>query len=49
MSKRHWEDAFKSRPSLGLLTVHSTGLNQHGEVVISFVSTTFVERRPVSK
>jgi acyl dehydratase len=32
-----------------LLTVRSTGVNQHGELVISFISTTFVERRPVNK
>ena len=38
-----------SRPNLGLLTVRSTGVNQRGELVISFISTTFVERRPVSK
>ena len=37
----------KSRPNLGLLTVRSTGVNQRDELVISFVSTTFVERRPV--
>jgi len=39
----------ESRPNLGLLTVRSTGVNQCGELVISFVSTTFVERRPVNK
>ena len=37
-----------SRPNLGLLTVRTTGVNQQGELVISFVSTTFVERRPVN-
>jgi len=36
----------ESRPGLGLLTVSSTGVNQNGETVISFISTTFVERRP---
>ena len=36
-----------SRPGLGLISIRSTGVNQHGEPVISFVSTTFVERRPV--
>jgi acyl dehydratase len=36
----------ESRPNLGLLTVRSTGVNQRGELVISFISTTFVERRP---
>ncbi len=37
----------KSRPRSGLLTILSTGVNQNGEPVISLVSTTFVERRPV--
>jgi acyl dehydratase len=36
-----------SKPGLGLISIRSTGLNQRGEAVISFVSTTFVERRPV--
>jgi acyl dehydratase len=36
-----------SRPGKGLMTFRSTGTNQNGEPVISFVSTTFVERRPV--
>lgn len=35
-----------SRPGFGLMTIRSTGVNQHGEPVISFLSTTFVERRP---
>jgi acyl dehydratase len=35
----------KSRPGWGLLTMRNTGTNQHGELVISFVSTAFVERR----
>jgi acyl dehydratase len=35
-----------SRPGSGLMTIFSTGVNQNGEPVISFVSTTFVERRP---
>jgi acyl dehydratase len=35
-----------SRPGSGLLTIRSTGTNQNGDMVISFVSTTFVERRP---
>ena len=35
-----------SRPRTGLMTIISTGVNQNGEPVISFVSTTFVERRP---
>ncbi|HEX3948959.1 MAG TPA: MaoC family dehydratase [Steroidobacteraceae bacterium] len=34
-----------SRPGFGLLTIRSTGLNQNGETVISFLSATFVERR----
>lgn len=33
------------RPDLGLLTFRSRGVNQHGELVISLVSTTFLERR----
>jgi acyl dehydratase len=35
-----------SRPESGLMTIRSTGTNQKGEPVITFVSTTFVERRP---
>jgi acyl dehydratase len=35
-----------SRPGFGLMTIRSTGVNQKGETVISFLSTTFVERRP---
>jgi acyl dehydratase len=35
-----------SRPRSGLMTIRSTGVNQNGEPVISFVSTTLVERRP---
>jgi acyl dehydratase len=35
-----------SRAGSGLLTIRSTGTNQNGDMVISFVSTTFVERRP---
>jgi acyl dehydratase len=34
-----------SRPGFGLMTIRSAGLNQKGETVISFLSTTFVERR----
>ncbi len=37
--------ASNSRPDRGLMTFRSTGVNQNGEPVISFVSTTFVERR----
>ena len=36
-----------SKPGLGLISIRSTGVNQRGEPVISFVSTTFVERRSV--
>ena len=28
------------------MTIRSAGINQNGEPVISFLSTTFVERRP---
>ena len=35
-----------SRPGSGLMVIRSTGVNQNGEPVISFASTTFVERRP---
>jgi len=35
-----------SRPRTGLMTILSTGTNQNGEPVITFISTTFVERRP---
>jgi acyl dehydratase len=38
--------ASNSRPGFGLMAIRSTGVNQNGEPVISFVSTTFVERRP---
>ena len=38
--------ASNSRPGWGLLSVRNTGTNQHGEMVISFVSTTFLECRP---
>jgi acyl dehydratase len=38
--------ASASRPRFGLMTLRSTGVNQRGETVISFLSTTFVERRP---
>ena len=39
--------ASDSRPGFGLMTIRSTGVNQKGEPVITFLSTTFVERRPV--
>jgi acyl dehydratase len=35
-----------SWPGSGLITFLTTGVNQNGEPVISFASTTFVERRP---
>lgn len=35
-----------SRPRSGLMTILTTGVNQDGVPVISFFSTTFVERRP---
>jgi len=38
--------ASESRPELGLLGLRATGVNQKGDTVISFTSTTFVERRP---
>lgn len=34
-----------SRPHVGLVSLRTTGVNQNGEAVITFVSTTFVERR----
>ena len=34
-----------SRPRVGLITIRTTGTNQKGEVAISWVSTTFLERR----
>jgi acyl dehydratase len=38
--------ASQSRPGWGLIQVHNTGTNQNGELVISFKSSAFVERRP---
>jgi acyl dehydratase len=35
-----------SRPTFGLMTILTAGVNQNGVPVISFLSTTFVERRP---
>ena len=35
----------ESRPRSGLLTFRSTGVNQNGDLVLSFESTTFVDRR----
>jgi len=40
--------ASNSRPDWGLMTIFNTGTNQNGERVISFISTTFIERRPRS-
>lgn len=34
-----------SRPGFGLMTIRASGVNQKGEPVLSFISTTFVERR----
>jgi len=34
-----------SRPDWGLITIRNTGANQKGEMVLSFVSVAFVERR----
>ncbi len=34
-----------SRPHVGLVGFRTTGVNEKGEAVITFVSTTFVERR----
>lgn len=38
--------ASNSRPGWGLMALLTTGGNQNGATVISFSSTTFVERRP---
>ena len=37
--------ASNSRPDRGLMTIRSTGVNQHGDLVFSLVSTVFIERR----
>jgi acyl dehydratase len=37
--------ASNSRPGWGLISFRNTGTNQRGELVISFVSASFVERR----
>lgn len=39
----------KSRPGWGLMMVRNSGTNQHGEQVVSFISTAFIERRPETK
>ncbi len=36
----------QSRPGWGLMTLRSTGTNQSGDLVLSFVSGAFVQRRP---
>jgi len=38
--------ASASRTGFGLMSFRSTGVNQNGELVLSLVSTTFLERRP---
>ena len=38
----------QSRPEWGLTTIRNSGTNQHGEPVLSFVSTAFIERRDKS-
>jgi acyl dehydratase len=37
--------ASRSRPEWGLVSLKNTGLNQHGEPVITFIGHVFVERR----
>jgi acyl dehydratase len=37
------------RPGWGIMVARSTGVNQHGEPVISFTSSVFVERRKKKK
>jgi acyl dehydratase len=34
-----------SKPGWGMMTIRNTGTNQHGEMVISFLSTSFVQGR----
>ena len=36
-----------SRPQWGLMSIFNSGVNQKGDMVISFISTAFVERRQV--
>jgi acyl dehydratase len=38
----------QSRPGYGLVTIRSTGVNQNGELVLTFLSSSFVERRNAS-
>ncbi|MFL6799410.1 MAG: MaoC family dehydratase [Xanthobacteraceae bacterium] len=35
-----------TRPGWGIIFMRNTGVNQHGEPVISFISSAFVARRP---
>jgi acyl dehydratase len=37
--------ASDSHPGFGLMSIRATGVNQNGDLVISFVSTSFVARR----
>jgi acyl dehydratase len=37
--------ASNSRPGWGLMSIRNTGVNQDGELVISFISVAFVQRR----
>jgi acyl dehydratase len=39
--------ALSRHPGWGIISLHNTGVNQHGETVISFVSSVFVERNRV--
>ena len=39
--------ASASRPQWGLMTIRNTGVNQKGELVISFISVAFIARRGV--
>jgi acyl dehydratase len=34
-----------SRPGWGIISIRNTGVNQHGDPVMSFISTVFVECR----
>jgi acyl dehydratase len=44
--------ALSSRPGWGMIFMQNTGVNQHGEPVVSFISSVFVEcsggARPLS-
>jgi acyl dehydratase len=39
--------ATRSRPGWGIIFARNTGTNQRGELVMSFIGSGFVERRPV--